>query len=388
MRLALVVQRYGSEIVGGAEAHARLLASRVQECLGWSVTVFTTTARDYQTWENYYRAGTEFDGKISIMRFSVTSGRSPAFKILRRFIPGILSLLPKAWRTHFESFYFRLQGPYCPELVEAIEQNANEYDAFLFFTYLYYPTIKGLPVVKAKSALVPTLHDESAAYFETTQQILTDARVIFVNSKAEQELIARVAPGVSSKTLVTGVGIEVPRATEGTLEPYILYLGRLGKGKGVNDLTRYFQTANSNLKLYLAGSPDPDFLLPSSSMIRNFGPVGEQERANLLRNAFCIVNPSSLESLSMLALESFLCRKPVLLNEHCAVFRDYAERFPSVFTFKDAENFDQSLRAIQAIDWTSTKASRDLDIAEHWVLENYSWNAVLKKIEKTLLQLR
>ncbi len=48
-RIAFVVQRYGEEIIGGADPHCRLLAERL---LPWfDVEVLTTCEYDYLTWE-------------------------------------------------------------------------------------------------------------------------------------------------------------------------------------------------------------------------------------------------------------------------------------------------------------------------------------------------
>ncbi|MDA8072078.1 MAG: hypothetical protein M0Z82_10885, partial [Actinomycetota bacterium] len=57
MRLAMVVPRYGVEILGGAELGARMLAERLVAQLGWSVEVFTTCAQDHMTWADVYRPG-------------------------------------------------------------------------------------------------------------------------------------------------------------------------------------------------------------------------------------------------------------------------------------------------------------------------------------------
>ena len=44
MKLAIVVQRYGADINGGAELHARYIAERLSRHA--EVEVFTTCARD------------------------------------------------------------------------------------------------------------------------------------------------------------------------------------------------------------------------------------------------------------------------------------------------------------------------------------------------------
>ena len=50
-RLAIVVHRYGEEVGGGAEAHAREMAIRLAAEV--DVTVLTTCALDYRTWADH-----------------------------------------------------------------------------------------------------------------------------------------------------------------------------------------------------------------------------------------------------------------------------------------------------------------------------------------------
>ena len=57
MKLAIVVQRYGADINGGAELHARYVAEHLAPHA--QVTVLTTCARDYLTWHDEYPAGVE-----------------------------------------------------------------------------------------------------------------------------------------------------------------------------------------------------------------------------------------------------------------------------------------------------------------------------------------
>ena len=57
VKLAVVVQRYGADINGGAEQHARYIAERLSRHA--SVEVVTTCARDYVTWKNELPAGVE-----------------------------------------------------------------------------------------------------------------------------------------------------------------------------------------------------------------------------------------------------------------------------------------------------------------------------------------
>ena len=67
MKLAVVVQRYGADISGGAELHARYIAERLARHA--DVRVLTTCARDYVTWRNELPAGADTVNGIAVERF-------------------------------------------------------------------------------------------------------------------------------------------------------------------------------------------------------------------------------------------------------------------------------------------------------------------------------
>ena len=74
-KIGIVAQRYGIEISGGAEYHARLIAEKISSY--FSVEVFTSTAYDYITWEHFYPEGREIINNVPINRFKVLKPRDP-----------------------------------------------------------------------------------------------------------------------------------------------------------------------------------------------------------------------------------------------------------------------------------------------------------------------
>src|SRR3989344_1699389 len=157
MKIAFVVQRYGLEVCGGAEYLCRLLAEKLSSY--YDINILTTCANDSVEWSNYYNEGEELINGVKVRRFSVKKERNVSkFNKFSDFI------FNRVHDKNDELRWLEMQGPYCPNLIEFIDNNNKEYDLFIFFTYLYYPTYFGLAKVREKSILVSTAHDEKAIY--------------------------------------------------------------------------------------------------------------------------------------------------------------------------------------------------------------------------------
>ena len=146
----VVVQRYG-DVSGGAEAHARELVAHLRPHA--DLAVATTTAADYWTWDNAYTAGIDAVDGVPVHRFPVESGRSRDFRLREHRAFAKDHALPA------EDAFVCTQGPVAPELLEHLRRFGRDFDAVLFFTYIYYPTVRGLPLVPERAVLVPTAHD-------------------------------------------------------------------------------------------------------------------------------------------------------------------------------------------------------------------------------------
>ena len=75
MKLAVVAQRYGQAINGGAELHARYIAEHLARHA--EVEVLTTCATDYVTWRNELKPGVDRVNGVAVRRFRVTHERDP-----------------------------------------------------------------------------------------------------------------------------------------------------------------------------------------------------------------------------------------------------------------------------------------------------------------------
>ena len=154
MNLCFVIQRYGLESPGGAETHCRWLAARLAG--KHRVEVVTTCARDYTDWRNHYPAGTSAVEGIAVTRFPVDRPRSArAFALYSDIV----------FRDHHtsadEEEWVDQNGPFAPALVQALP-GMRHVDLFLFYSYRYYTTFRGLPAVADRAVLVPTAEDDRA----------------------------------------------------------------------------------------------------------------------------------------------------------------------------------------------------------------------------------
>ena len=149
MKLAVVVQRYGADINGGAELHARYIAERLSRHA--SVEVVTTCARDYVTWKNELRPGNETVNGISVRRFPVSRQRRP-----HDFGRRSIRVFEKAHSVADELGWLDSEGPASPALVNYVERAAAGFDFVILFSYRYYHAWHLARRVPDKAIIVPT----------------------------------------------------------------------------------------------------------------------------------------------------------------------------------------------------------------------------------------
>src|SRR2546428_8320813 len=278
--LLVVVQRYG-DVPGGAEAHARSLVRRLRPPL--LIEVATTAALDYRTWRSELTAGIDAVDGVPVRRFPVERPRAWDFKLHER----------RAFRARHalddERAFIDAQGPYVPELLEFIFRRGRDYDHVLFFTYIYYPTVLGLPLVPERAVLVPTAHEESAIGLAAYKPVFHAPRAIAYNTQEERRLVWRRFRNASVPSDVVGVGVDVAadrdgarfREKYGIAGPYLLYVGRIGVSKGSRELFANYERWRASdpahdVSLVLIG--DAEVAIPRPSGILHLGRPGAPRR--------------------------------------------------------------------------------------------------------------
>jgi glycosyltransferase involved in cell wall biosynthesis len=374
-----VVPRFGAGVSGGSELLMRRLATTLQR-RRWQVDVWTTTAGDEATWSPAFPPGDDIDGGVRVRRFAVVGRRPPR---LFHQMSRAMFRLPEPLRP--ETAWLVTQGPFAPGLVHALATGSDR--PTLFMPYLYHPTLWGLPAAPHPRILIPAAHDEPALRLRAVRRAVAAADALWYLTEEERSLLETVHPVAARRPHAVGaVAIDPPLETDRDafrrkwgLGRYLLYAGRTTPGKGVDLLLQGYallRPRHPDLSLVLIG--DPDRLSAPPEGVLSLGWLGDGEHWSALAGAEAVVVPSSLESLSLVALEAWAAGRPCLLNGDSPVLTGQAERSRGALLFHDPHQLAAAALHLLA---DPEEAARRGDAGRRFVALHYRWNAVVRRLE-------
>jgi len=379
VKLAVVVQRYGPAINGGAELHARYIAEHLARHA--EVEVLTTCATDYVTWRNDLPPGTETVNGVSVRRFRVKHERDPL--IFGRRSERVFE------RPHSlgdELDWLDAEGPTSPALVEHLRNHGDTYDFCIFFSYRYYHAYYGARATAARALLVPTAERDPSIGLTMFRPVFRGVRALMYNSHEERAMIHAVADNASVPGVVVGVGSEVPanpqparfRRAYDVQGPFAVYVGRIDENKGCPELFDYIQAYLRDplnpLTLVLIGTSL--LPIPDHPRIRHLGFVNDEDKFDAIAAADVLIMPSYFESLSMVALEAWALGTPVLANGACDVLRGQCLRSNAGLYYDNAAEFMAGLEAIVENRWLNGVLGRN---GRRFYREHYDWPVIERK---------
>src|SRR5262252_9990852 len=426
MRIAFVVQRYGTEILGGSEYHCRLIAERLAP--KHQVEVLTTCAQDYITWKNEYAEGTDRIRGVTVRRFANAKQRD--ITAFNRYSEWIFT---NAHTRDDEMEWLKQQGPWCPALLEYLQRNHHQYDILIFFTYLYAPTVLGVRIAPHKTILVPTAHDEPAIHLDIYKEMFSAPAGVAYNTEVERRFLTThfSIRAVEEETVGCGVDLGQAQASQRdrsdddaadakddpdagepipdderppSWRPHLagrgvlfkrrhrlhgaiaLYGGRIDPGKGCEELIEYFSS-------YVQDGGDASLVLmgvklmplPEEPFIQFAGRLSDHERLQALEAATVVVVPSPYESLSLLALEAFAVGTPVLANARSDVLVDHCHKSNAGLYYADRDEFVEALKLLVADPRLRGAMGRN---GRAYVRRNYRWDVIISKYERMFAKLR
>ena len=355
------------------------------------VTILTTCAKDHITWHNEYPAGLSEAGPLHIRRFSVARPRS-----LHRFHEKSEVVFSGGAPAAEQEQWFRENGPEAPGLLDYLKTHGSAFDRILFWSFRYYQTFFGLPLVADRAVLVPTAEEDPVIRLGILDAFFSKPAGYLFLTPEEQTLVQLHTSRPLPPSAVIGVGLDpataAPGAALGPLgvdSPYLLYLGRIDPNKGCGTLLRFFSKRRrelaSALDVPLVMAGPANMPIPDDPAIRRLGFVTPAARETLLANAAALIVPSPYESLSMVLLEAWNHGVPALVNARCAVLKGQALRSNGALYY---HNYDEFARGLDFL-LGRPDAARELGRQGlAYVEREYRWPAVIGKIEALLANLR
>jgi glycosyltransferase involved in cell wall biosynthesis len=167
----------------------------------------------------------------------------------------------------------------------------------------------------------------------------------------------------------------------------VIYVGRLVRGKNVDDLLNAFSKLDSDTELYIVGwGPERRNLevlaqkLGIERRVTFTGFVSEREKIKLLKSADLLALPSSLESFGIVIVEAWASRTPVVVS-NTPVLRALVKDGKTGLTFRLRDVEDLARKLEQALDGKLRRKITNTCYA--LVRKKFTWDKVAEKVENT-----
>lgn len=394
-RLLFVIPLFGEQVGGGAERFIAELA----ECLirfGTPVEVWATDSDALTGWNHRLRDATTL-GPVPVRRF-------PAGTRSEKLFHWLHARENRGRTGRFHSWAWARANLYGHGMTEALEKQADDFSSIHLFHYLTGTAHRLMHVAPHKTVLHPFVHDETIARSVAMIDLFSLPRGIFVNSRGEAETAMRKRGGVALEQFhVLGNVVEVApaylrapgltprlaRVLEGKVPahtPYVLYLGRVIHEKNVGALLEWHRalqgaTVQPHLVLAGEGSLSPEQQAGGGGLVHHLGFVDEAAKHELIDGAVALVQPSLLESFSLVMIEAWLHGVPCIAHGHCPATSGHITRCGGGFSVVDAEQYRDAVLALMSNPklW-STMAEQ----GRRYASETFSAESVVRRFHEGL----
>jgi glycosyltransferase involved in cell wall biosynthesis len=383
-RATFVVPWYGEKIPGGAEAETRRTAQNLAGA-GVEVTVLATCLSGLGSdWDHdHYPPGESVEDGVRVIRFPSATRDGARFNALNTRICGGKRISASEEQTFFANMV------YSPELFAYLAAHP-EMGPFFFIPYLFTTAAWGPLVHPEKSVIIPCLHDEGYARLISVRHAFESARAVVFHVPAERDLAASLYDLTKTEPLVLGEGVDAEWSADAERfrrkykikGPFILYAGRKDAGKNVPLLSRYFTRfladglGPQDLKLYMIGNLPAPIPPGAEKDIIDLGFVSKQDKYDAYAAADVLIQPSVMESFSLVIMEAWLAGTPVMVHAGCAVTKEHVELSGGGLHFGDYPRFAEGLRILLERPELREKMAQ---AGREYVLNNFSWPVVTQR---------
>ena len=166
---------------------------------------------------------------------------------------------------------------------------------------------------------------------------------------------------------------------------YVLYSGRRESAKGTPLLLDYMgafrERTQQDIKIVFTGTGPVEPPAELAPHVIDAGFVSEQEKHEAMAGALVFCHPSIYESLSIVILESWLARTPVLVHANCEVTRSHCVRSHGGLWFKSYPEFEEELLLLIR---NPALANNLAEAGRNYVMREYAWPVIERKLLNAL----
>jgi glycosyltransferase involved in cell wall biosynthesis len=265
-------------------------------------------------------------------------------------------------------------------------------DVVVFFTYLYETTTAESPKQPpAGDDLHPPLTTQALPGCARVSHVFRHADGLAYFTPEEQRLVETYhAPtgvgrviGLGFDAAARGVGDRFRQRHGLGAEPYLLYMGRIEPGKGLDEL---IQSARGHRhrrpdapRLVLVGQLGMD--VPEGPWLSVVGPVDDDDRLDAVSGSLALVQPSRFESFSLSLIEAWQQERPGLVQRESPVLLGQARRSGGAIPYSRPSEFAAAVDLL--LDEPGLAESLGASGARY-VAANYRWEVVLDRYEALL----
>ena len=331
--IAFVIPWYGSNIRGGAESECNQLAHCLHDA-GISVEVLTTCVKQASDDRgiNTLKEGVFIEDEILVRRFKVRKRNSDRFHAANYKLYNNLPTTLDDEMAYFE------EDINSNSMYKYIAEHKEKYKVFIFMPYLYGIIYNGMKACRDNCIMIPCLHDESYAYMKLVKESMQNTKGLIFLSQPECDLAYKLYDLTNVRIAVLGAYVESGwekqcdpnrfRSKYNIYDDFILCAGRKDAGKKVFELVNYFiqykkMHFNNNLKLVLIGGGQIDIPKEFTEQVIDLGFVSVEDKRDAMSAAYLLCNSSFFESFSIVIMESWLVKRPVLVAEQCVVTTNF-----------------------------------------------------------------
>lgn len=340
MRVAFVVDRYGSAVLGGAERQTQALAEWLAQNTAEEITVLTTTNLSHEAWRDDLPAGTTIENGVTIHRFPISAWHGQKER------DALNALALYQWPNQAKQREWIQAGMHSYALYSYLLAAEASYDWIITTPYLSTLAYYASCIAPHKTILIPCLHREQYAYYRPFIELLNWVEGALFYSPEEEEFAIKVLRGRPRYHAVLGAMVSavllaaLPSPAYGAL----LYLGRLSAAKNLSLLYQYadrYHADHPDFRLLVVGKGEQ--IPPNRLPFVYEGSADESKKTSLLRGCLALCQPSLNESFSLVLMEAWQQKRPVLVHGLCSVTRGHVQRSGGGLWFNNYHQFSQAI---------------------------------------------